>query len=223
VHCAHWRPVPRGAVWKGPWYSLRQPACLQGAIGATAHNRVVATVRLATSISGDPELAPMAGVNCDLVRHALLEWLPSATAQAGCFRSYGTGPHGLVCTVCAVQSANRRCRYGMPPHTHVSPAVFAELLLREVRQLVVSHGGPSTVAVAIACSILRRLPACAALGRKRKLLEALVDEVIRCVRSKCTCAHTHCSIGMSHMAEYICCSSVAFERPDENTPACPLA
>ncbi len=26
-----------------------------------------------------------------------------------------------------------------------------------------------------------------------------------------------CSIGMSHMAEYTCCSSVAFERPNENT------
>jgi hypothetical protein len=29
--------------------------------------------------------------------------------------------------------------------------------------------------------------------------------------------HTPCSIGMSHMAEYTCCSSVAFERPNENT------
>jgi hypothetical protein len=26
--------------------------------------------------------------------------------------------------------------------------------------------------------------------------------------------HTPCSIGMSHMAEYTCCSSVASERPD---------
>ncbi len=29
--------------------------------------------------------------------------------------------------------------------------------------------------------------------------------------------HTPCSIGMSHMAESTCCSSVAFERPNENT------
>jgi hypothetical protein len=29
--------------------------------------------------------------------------------------------------------------------------------------------------------------------------------------------HTPCSIGMSHMAEYTCCSSVAFERPNEHT------
>jgi hypothetical protein len=29
--------------------------------------------------------------------------------------------------------------------------------------------------------------------------------------------HTPCSIGMSHMAECTCCSSVAFERPNENT------
>jgi hypothetical protein len=29
--------------------------------------------------------------------------------------------------------------------------------------------------------------------------------------------YTPCRIGMSHMAEYTCCSSVAFERPDENT------
>ncbi len=29
--------------------------------------------------------------------------------------------------------------------------------------------------------------------------------------------HTPCSIGMSHMAECTCCSSVAFERPNEST------
>jgi hypothetical protein len=29
--------------------------------------------------------------------------------------------------------------------------------------------------------------------------------------------HTPCSIGMSHMAEYTCCSSVVLERPNENT------
>ncbi len=34
--------------------------------------------------------------------------------------------------------------------------------------------------------------------------------------------HTPCSIGMSHMAEYTCCSSVAFERPNEHTIAFPL-
>jgi hypothetical protein len=28
--------------------------------------------------------------------------------------------------------------------------------------------------------------------------------------------HTSCSIGMHHRAEYTCCSSVAFERPNEN-------
>jgi hypothetical protein len=29
--------------------------------------------------------------------------------------------------------------------------------------------------------------------------------------------HTPCSIGMSHVAEFSCCSSVAFERPNKHT------
>jgi hypothetical protein len=33
----------------------------------------------------------------------------------------------------------------------------------------------------------------------------------------CRGSTTPCSIGMSHMGEYTCCSSVAFERPSENT------
>ncbi len=37
--------------------------------------------------------------------------------------------------------------------------------------------------------------------------------------SRCTPAlgHTPCSIGMSRMADYTCCSSVAFDRPNEDT------
>ena len=62
-------------------------------------------------------------------------------------------------------------------------AVFAELLLREVSQVVQSKLGPSTVAVAIACSVLNWLPRCSALAKHKPLLERLALEICRC----CAC------------------------------------
>ncbi len=157
----------------------------QGALGASAHNRVVAAVRLTQSVESEPDLIAMAGNNSDLVRSALMEWLPCAVVQAGSFRSYGmshdAGGWSSVARGSFSSWVGRT--FILPSHCLRATAVFAELLLREVSQVAQSKLGPSTVAVAIACSVLNWLPRCSALAKHKPLLERLALEICRC----CAC------------------------------------
>jgi hypothetical protein len=76
-------------------------------------------------------------------------------------------------------------------------AAKAEALRKKTGGLFVAQSSkaPKVRVCAVACTVTESCAACVLLAP----------------------VHNPCSIGMSHMAEYTCCSSVAFERPSDFT------